>query len=40
MRLASCALEALDTKEKGSEPPSRWVVPPSWIVFGRQSAIY
>ncbi len=40
MRLASCALETLKAEERGSKPPSRWVVPPSWIVFGQQSAVY
>ena len=44
MRLASHALETLDAiwgvAERPVDPPTRWVVPPSWIVFGRQSAVY
>jgi len=44
MRLASHALEAHGAirgdAERPVDPPTRWVVPPSWIVFGRQSAVY
>lgn len=44
MRLASHALEALGAEGgaigSSKDGPSRWVVPPSWIVFGRQNAVY
>ena len=44
MRLATHALEALGTKGdaigRSNDLPSRWVVPPSWIVFGQQNAVY
>ena len=44
MRLAAHALQALDSQShadaRNVEPPTRWVVPPSWIVYGQQRAIY
>ena len=44
MRLASHTLEVLDTTSgpdaKLVEIPARWVVPPSWVVFGQQRAVY
>ena len=44
MRLASLTSKVLGAQAKLTvplgTPPSNWVVPPSWVVFGEQRAVY